>query len=1637
MKGKLLKTITVIMVIITMTMANFILLGANMISYAAESISSKEETSHKNVSFTASLMKDSEESTELRAKMNATDLKLHLKVSVKQEGYFNGKITINNSNFKLKTDILSEGINQIEGNTISLAQINAGETRDIVVGIEVNKDDNFNLSMLDAESNLLLEGIYRDSTEKDISVTGERTVKLQLVSPYDEENKGIFLENTIITNSVVQYDGQNRRVVQLYVKSGIDGNLFPIKTSTIEIEAPKLNDKYPEEVIVTGKGALATNGKQLTDDNWGYDKESGKVTIELSNDANNNIVNWKKTGADEFYVTFVFEDDSEIENQPINSSSQINLYDVNQTRISYRREITLTSEELTSFVTLEISNQEDSMYKGKLYNGIDKEFTQNIVLNLNFTNVANSVEIKEDLSGIGFENVYNKQIVFSKDNLSEILGDNGFVKIYNDETGELLISINKESQADSNGNIVFVYPENVKFARININADENKSGQLRFSNTKVIKANAIDTVRNIGTINYKLNGTYGLNGLDQTKTFESNVQTIELKETETSAELEVNKTELSTMSVNDVEIRAVLKSKSEQNELYKNPVLDITLPSQVQNININSINLLYEDELRIANFGVLEDGRTIRVILEGEQTKYKEEAIDGATVIINASLTLDKKAGSSTEQIGLVYTNEKAIHYPENKAQGETSKEINVVSYAGLVTTTTIPNKGIEIINNEGTKTAKLDIGAEQTELTINSQIMNNNSGIISDVRVLGVFPVNGATSENNIDIQITQPTITGIDASKVKIYYTENQEATESLENVTNGWTEEFTGTAKKYLIVITDMNVQEIANISYNAVIPANLEYNAVAKMGYNISYMDNTTSVSKNVNLDLITLETGVGPVVEAELKVTNAGSEVESAREGEILTYKMIAKNTGSVTVNNVSIKGMVPEGTVYVEEIETKHEMTDEEVETGYKEYPEKTEVVYDIEQLNPGETREVEYQVRVQKGGKTNSTISNIIDLEYGEVKKQSNELVTNIEPGELEISLIDVDQTGAIQAGYVYRYAVRIRNIADTNLQNISLNVNLENARIQEMMYANSNEEVITSSTNMIEIDNLEENEELDVGIYVEATPFNDTEVKSMKLSAVATVNNISYGTNEKNININSNMLSIENYSQNSGDYVKAGDEITYRITVKNEGNSAVNDVIVSDKIPAEVSIVSVQKDGQTLAQDSYEVENDITDNGKFIRISDNIEAQTTREYTITVAVNKGIGNQEAMEIVNTAELYVDSVSLGQSSVNHILEPDSDNGNGNTDNPDNPDNPNNPGDPSNPSDPSNPGTGDTESRRIISGIAWFDQNENGQRDENEQLIAGVTVRLLNTQTNEFAKDSNGKEITATTNNNGFYSLSNVAQGSYMVIFEYDTSKYTLTTYQKEGIDTQYTSKAVDKKITINGEEKTVGGTEVIEVSANNISNINIGLKQAKVFDLRLDKYVSKVIVQNSSGTSTYEYDDATIAKAEIDSKLINSTSIVVEYKIRITNEGEVDAYVRNIVDYMSSDYRFSSELNKDWYQSDGKLYNNSLANEKLSAGQSKEITLTLTKQMTENNTGLVPNTAEIAEVYNEQGLSDVDSTPGNNVNTEDDLGSAELIISIKTGQVVATVAIILVSIIVIGTGAFFVTKMILRRRII
>ena len=181
--------------------------------------------------------------------------------------------------------------------------------------------------------------------------------------------------------------------------------------------------------------------------------------------------------------------------------------------------------------------------------------------------------------------------------------------------------------------------------------------------------------------------------------------------------------------------------------------------------------------------------------------------------------------------------------------------------------------------------------------------------------------------------------------------------------------------------------------------------------------------------------------------------------------------------------------------------------------------------------------------------------------------------------------------------------------------------------------------------------------------------------------------------------------------------------------------------------------------------------------------------------------------------------------------------------------------------------------------------------------------------------------------------------------------------------------------------------------------------------------------------MQNSAGTTVREYGNTNTAKIELDAKQMNGSTVIVEYSIVVTNVGEVAGYARNIIDYMPNDLEFNSELNKDWYESNNALYTTTIGNEIINPGESKTVTLTLTKTMGEDNV-VSRNNAEIYEAYNDLGLNDSNSTPGNNANGENDMGSADVIISIRTGGVIyMTIGIILAVIIIAGTIAGIIVK--------
>ena len=226
--------------------------------------------------------------------------------------------------------------------------------------------------------------------------------------------------------------------------------------------------------------------------------------------------------------------------------------------------------------------------------------------------------------------------------------------------------------------------------------------------------------------------------------------------------------------------------------------------------------------------------------------------------------------------------------------------------------------------------------------------------------------------------------------------------------------------------------------------------------------------------------------------------------------------------------------------------------------------------------------------------------------------------------------------------------------------------------------------------------------------------------------------------------------------------------------------------------------------------------------------------------------------------------------------------------------------------------------------------------------------------------------------------------------------------------------------------------------TDVLKVDGENIRDIDLGVYTANRFDLRLDKYVSKITLTTPTiGTRVDEYDaNTTLGKVEVLERNVGQSSAAIEYKIVVKNEGSVPGYANKIVDYLPDNVNFSTELNPDWYLSDnGNIYNSTLAEQVINPGETKELTLVVSINITDDMLGILDNNAEIYESYNEMGLEDVDSTVNNKDSSEDDMGKAEVVVGIVTGAIIKYTAITLVVITMLGLGIFGIKKFILNKK--
>ncbi len=213
----------------------------------------------------------------------------------------------------------------------------------------------------------------------------------------------------------------------------------------------------------------------------------------------------------------------------------------------------------------------------------------------------------------------------------------------------------------------------------------------------------------------------------------------------------------------------------------------------------------------------------------------------------------------------------------------------------------------------------------------------------------------------------------------------------------------------------------------------------------------------------------------------------------------------------------------------------------------------------------------------------------------------------------------------------------------------------------------------------------------------------------------------------------------------------------------------------------------------------------------------------------------------------------------------------------------------------------------------------------------------------------------------------------------------------------------------------------------------------NIIIPKPKIFDLALRKWVTEaIVIENGQEKVTLtghkpEDDPEQVVKVELNRKNLKNIQVKFKYSIRIKNEGEVAGYAKEITDYIPEGLKFVASENPDWTEKGNNIIaTKKLENRLLQPGETADVEVLLNWVNNSDNMGLKVNVAEISADYNDENISDIDSTPNNKKMGEDDIDDAPVLLSVTTGQTRLYVTLSFTILITLASGVVLIKKFVL-----
>ena len=1626
---------------------------------------------------------------------NKHDEKINIALSLKKDGYIKETtIDLSNTNFEISQVKKSDKVQNFnaENKKITFGQMTSKEKiAEQIIITPINKEevskDNFN-----KDNHIKLTCTFVNTNLKETKVEQEIVIHTEWMAKNIEAN----LNYDVTKYIPYATENESNLIVQGKITSNVKDDVLPVKNTKININTPQIAGEYPEKVAVINSTEETT--EEINKNGVTYDEITGKLTIEDKNEVENGKIKWQKNKPQEYIVTYIYSAKvyENIKDQSIKLNyqldSELTLY--SNKDITVKAKATVEKEQKEKLgeiaeVIIENPTNED-IYKSYMYNNKvtaeenkrETDIANRYTLNIAYSNLIDSFTISQNDDKFTTSkeqeykaNTYNKELKISKQEFDNVLGVDGKIEIQSKD-GTLLSTIDKDTKAEQNE----IKIDLASFKTENIVLETSKpqtEGSLNFEITKAIEKDndySIEEIKEFTNLKSSLNVV--AKNSDIAVLNETTEMVTKLEEPSQKVSIELENNRLSTVTTNEaVAIGVTLENDSIDDVMFINPNFKIIMPKYIEKLDIIAVEVMFDGELKVSETKVYdnEDGtKTIEVQLEGTQTTFNNPVAKGATIVIAADITLEKTTPTMETEIKVV-----AQNGDENKTTSENKTTVKYIAPSGVVTTNSVigynENEKLEVINGEA-KEALIPAKSTEKELTFEMNIINNYENTLSNAVILGRTMFKGNKDVDTLqdlgttmDIPMSSKiTLSGLPEENVEIYYSTNGNATKDLSNAENAWTKEITNYAevKSYMIVFKNYDIKsgDVFKFSYKAKVPANLDYENKAYEMYGMYFTNNinTGAIEDKAIATKIGLNTGKEAVLNAKLEsVLGEGARVKA---GEHLKYIVTINNNGTISAEGTTINIEIPNNLEYIPKegenykirtimpLQKFDDMEEPDWDSiDWSQAGMSKEEAMKMWQESKEQMKEYEQWVEEQKaqGVEFDENITepkNILVITIGSIKTNST-IIKELEFNTKHLGSNADDETVKLKATIEYNEDVEtetneVTNIIKVDFFNVAMYANNQN----KIQVGDTYECLINISTNDFENDatnsilklTLPNEMEYKSVTYESGTVPNKVDVKgnileislgtiekgaTKQLTLKLNVKNLPEGVYKKEVSItgtieadgkNAETISgltdtinkigvsiVQTCNIPANTTISAAEKYTYTFTVSNLSEIPMEDIILTDKLPDEVQLKSVEtiySDGTRSTVVSInangEMEVNISlDDSEFVNVKVEVMAKSlTKDTTIT---NKGKITHEKIGTIES------------NSITHIIELFDKNNR----------------DPDKPS-----------YTKKITGTVWVDKNRDGVKDANEEKVGNVTVILID-QNGNIVKNEKKVECITTTDSDGNYLFNNLYSGTYTVIFLYESSFYSATTYRKEGIDESINSDAIDKSVVFDGTQRIAGVTEAIKVTTSNIYNIDLGLVENAKFDLKLDKTVKVITTNNGKDVAEHTYNSKN-AKIDFEAKYIAQSSMVVEYSITITNEGGVAGYAKKIADYIPTELKFNSELNKDWYEgTNGTVYNSSLANTIINPGESKTVTLILTKNMNNDDFGVFSNSAEIYEASNNYGLLDIDSTPGNKASNEDDYSIANVIVGVKTGQAVIYVTLTMVVLIIIATGVYAIRKKVLK----